>query len=172
MSETTDSFTLPAFEEMYPESPVSSDTLDQMLSVAFDPATEDPGADLIPDPDSMLVDVDLSDTAASDYDGPVDLGDLIDDGIPDLAPASDASDPAASEAHTDDGPVLSYGEGDAVDQSEEPALTYGSPDVELEPELTFGDGDALESSSYEDSYSEDASEFGDDYSSDDPLAGF
>lgn len=170
MSETTDSFTLPAFEEMYPESPISSDTLDQMLSVAFDPATEDPGADLIPDPDSMLVDVDLSDNAASDYDGPVDLGDLIDDGIPDLAPPSEASDTEASDASADDSPVLSYGEADAVDQ--EPALTYGSGDVELEPELTFGDGDALESSSYEDGYSEDASGFGDDYSSDDPLAGF
>lgn len=70
MNEFTEAYNLPPFSDLFGDSGLSDDALSQMLAVAFDPATPDPGTDLIPDPDTLVAD-------SEDSLG-IDLGDLDD----------------------------------------------------------------------------------------------
>ena len=79
MNEFTEAYNLPPFSDLFGDSGLSDDALSQMLTVAVDPATPDPGTDLIPDPDTFVADTE----DALD----IDLGDLDDDsGNPDTDP--------------------------------------------------------------------------------------
>lgn len=85
MNEFNEAAILPPFDELFADSAPSEATLEQMLAVAVDPATPDPGSDLIPDPSTLV--------AGSEESLDVDLGDFDGDAEVKLDP----SDPFSSD---------------------------------------------------------------------------
>ncbi|GAB3082336.1 hypothetical protein [Corynebacterium aquatimens] len=149
MSEITDSFTLPAFEDLFPNSPITDEALNSMLEVAFDPETPDPGTDLIPDPDSLLVDPVTDDL--------VDLDSFAETDGADLA----GSDNNFFAEHYPDGESDS-----GLYLEDSPA---GDTDFGTESSDEFGDYGSDYGSDYGTDFGTD---YGSDYGTDDPLAGF
>lgn len=83
MSHFNEPTVLPPFSDLFPEAPPSDHELQRMLDVAFDPNTPDPGADLIPDDNVDLSDLDnledleeREDLGDEDLDSPAELDDL------------------------------------------------------------------------------------------------
>lgn len=110
MNEPNEPFALPPFSSLFTESAPSDDALMRMLDIAVDPATPDPGADLIPDPDSLFTADDSSeDIELADFDelslddgSPADLADLDAD-LPETDPVDFGGGYSDDDAYGGDG---------------------------------------------------------------------